>query len=62
MTNMNDITDLKKEKDLECLDDVQQSAITNHDDVFGEISEGGPNYRSVRLFTDPPPIALGTYG
>ncbi|CAG8887454.1 unnamed protein product [Penicillium salamii] len=47
MTNMNDITDLKKEKDLECLDDVQQSAITNHDDVFGEISEGGPNYRSV---------------
>ncbi|CAG8000163.1 unnamed protein product [Penicillium olsonii] len=47
MTNTNDMTDLKKEKDLECLDDVQQSAITNHDDVFGEISEGGPNYRSV---------------
>ena len=54
MTNTNDMTDLKKEKDLECLDDVQQSAITNHDDVFGEISEGGPNYRSVRLYPIEP--------
>lgn len=40
----------KKEKDVEGLDnDVQQSPINNHDDVFGEISESGPNYRNVRF-------------
>lgn len=44
--------DMKKEKDLEGLapspsNDVQTSAIHNHDDVFGEITESGPNYRNV---------------
>ena len=46
---------MKKEKDLEGLalsqsNDIQPSAIHNHDDVFGEITESGPNYRNVCLF------------
>ena len=45
---MTDMTDMK-EKDLEGLD-VQHTPASNHDDVFGELSEGGPNYRNVRAF------------
>lgn len=46
--------DMKKEKDIEGLapsqtNDVHPSAIHNHDDVFGEITESGPNYRNVRF-------------
>lgn len=40
------MTDMK-EKDLEGLDG-QHTPASNHDDVFGELSEGGPNYRNVR--------------
>ncbi|CDM29575.1 hypothetical protein CBS147339_4509 [Penicillium roqueforti] len=44
--------DIKNEKDLEGLDpsqsrEIQNSHINNHDDVFGEITESGPNYRNV---------------
>ncbi|KAJ5803944.1 uncharacterized protein N7518_000247 [Penicillium psychrosexuale] len=44
--------DIKSEKDLEGLDpsqsrEIQNSHINNHDDVFGEITESGPNYRNV---------------
>lgn len=47
--------DIKKEKDLEGLapsqsNDIHPSAIHNHDDVFGEITESGPNYRNVCFF------------
>lgn len=52
--NMSNMNDIKKEKDLEGLDDdVQHSPINNHDDVFGELSDSGPNYRNVRLFLIP---------
>jgi hypothetical protein len=45
------MNDIKKEKDLEGLDeDVQQSSIDSRDDVFGELSDSGPNYRNVRFF------------
>lgn len=45
------MNDIEKEKDLEGLDgDVQHSPINNHDDVFGELSDSGPNYRNVRFF------------
>ncbi|KAJ5775215.1 uncharacterized protein N7511_000226 [Penicillium nucicola] len=41
------MADIKK-KDLEGLDtDVQDAPVMAHDDVFGEITEGGPNYRNV---------------
>ncbi|CAI7666337.1 unnamed protein product [Penicillium bialowiezense] len=43
---MTDMTDMKNEKDLEGLDG-QHNPASNHDDVFGELSEGGPNYRNV---------------
>ncbi|KAG0155718.1 hypothetical protein PDIDSM_2891 [Penicillium digitatum] len=44
--------DIKHEKDIEGLalpqsNDVHNSAIQNHDDVFGEITDSGPNYRNV---------------
>ena len=43
------MTDMKKE-DLEGLDqDVHNAPVMAHDDVFGEITEGGPNYRNVCL-------------
>jgi hypothetical protein len=42
--------DMKKEKDLEGLDDIHTSPVHNHDDVFGEITESGPNYRNVCFF------------
>lgn len=47
--------DMKNEKDLEGLapsqsNDVHPSVIHNHDDVFGEITESGPNYRNVCIF------------
>lgn len=47
--------DIKNEKDLEGLDpsqsrEIQNSHINNHDDVFGEITESGPNYRNVCSF------------
>mgnify|MGYP006988605051 CR=1 FL=1 len=46
--------DIKHEKDIEGLalsqsNDVHNSAIQNHDDVFGEITDSGPNYRNVCL-------------
>ncbi|OGE56961.1 hypothetical protein PENARI_c002G02369 [Penicillium arizonense] len=41
------MTDMKKE-DLEGLDqDIHNAPVMAHDDVFGEITEGGPNYRNV---------------
>lgn len=45
--DMTDMTDMKNEKDLEGLDG--HTPASNHDDVFGELSEGGPNYRNVRV-------------
>lgn len=47
--------DMKKEKDLEGLapsksHDIHQNPVQNHDDVFGEITESGPNYRNVCFF------------
>jgi hypothetical protein len=48
------MTDMKKEKDLEGLgtspsqNDLDPSSDIAHDDVFGEITEHGPNYRNVR--------------
>ena len=42
--------DMKKEKDLEGLDDIHTSPVHNHDDVFGEITESGPNYRNVCFY------------
>lgn len=50
--------DTKKESDLEGLEktsttshpnDGQHNAVQAHDDVFGEITEHGPNYRNVRF-------------
>ncbi|KAJ5317971.1 hypothetical protein N7508_002479 [Penicillium antarcticum] len=41
------MADMEK-KDLEGLDqDLQNVPVMAHDDVFGEITEGGPNYRNV---------------
>ncbi|KAJ5146366.1 uncharacterized protein N7515_000930 [Penicillium bovifimosum] len=47
------MTDMKKEKDLEGLgtsplrNELDHSSDIAHDDVFGEITEHGPNYRNV---------------
>ena len=52
--------DMKHEKDLEGLEktsttshpnDTQHNAVQTHDDVFGEITEHGPNYRNVRIYS-----------
>ena len=46
--------DFKKEKDIEGLTPSENSdphhQVQNHDDVFGEITESGPNYRNVCSF------------
>ena len=57
------MTDIKYEKDLEGLDpsksrEIQNSPMNNHDDVFGEITESGPNYRNVCFFPSFLPFLL----
>lgn len=43
------VTDLKAEH----LDGVPSELDVTHDDVFGELTEDGPNYRNVHAYSQP---------